>query len=42
MVSPPNSINLIFDGYNAGYSTDLSSYRTVSHVVLSSGSATLP
>jgi hypothetical protein len=42
MVSPPNSINLIFDGYNAGYSADLSSYRTISHVVLSSGSTILP
>jgi hypothetical protein len=38
----PNSINLIFAGYNAGYSADLSSYRTIGQASLSSGSMTLP
>jgi hypothetical protein len=35
-------ISLIFDGYNAGYSTDLSSYRTIGQVFLSSGGVVLP
>ena len=38
----PNTINLIFSGYDAGYSSDLSSYRTIGQVTLSSGSTTLP
>ncbi len=37
-----NTINLIFAGYNAGYSADLSSYRTIGHVTLSSGATVLP
>jgi hypothetical protein len=37
-----NTINLIFSGYDAGYSADLSSYRTIGHVALSSGATTLP
>ena len=41
-VNTSNTINLIFAGYNAGYSTDLSSYRTIGQAVLTSGATTLP
>ena len=37
-----NTINLIFSGYNATFSADISSYRTISHVGLSASGATLP
>jgi hypothetical protein len=42
MVAGPNSINLIFDGYDAAYSADISDYRTIGHVSLSAAGATLP
>jgi hypothetical protein len=42
IVNTSNTINLIFAGYNAGYSTDLSSYRTIGQVSLSVAGATLP
>jgi len=42
MVAGPNSINLIFDGYDAAYSGDISDYRTIGHVSLSASGATLP
>lgn len=32
-----HSVSMVFSGYNAGYSTDLSSYRTISQVTLSAG-----
>jgi hypothetical protein len=37
-----NTINLIFSGYDAAYSADISNYRTIGHVTLSSGSTVLP
>ncbi len=37
-----NQISLIFTGYNAGYSSDLSSYRTIGQVFLNSNGVTLP
>jgi len=37
-----NTISLIFDGYDAAYSADISSYRTIGQVQLSSGTTTLP
>jgi hypothetical protein len=42
MVATPNTINLIFDGYDAAYSGDISDYRTIGHVSLSAAGATLP
>jgi hypothetical protein len=36
------TINLIFDGYDAAYSADISDYRTIGHVGLSATGATLP
>jgi len=42
MVAAPNAINLIFDGYDAAYSGDISDYRTIGHVTLSATGATLP
>ena len=48
MVGVPNSngqintINLIFDGYDAAYSGDISDYRTIAHVALTAAGATLP
>ena len=43
MWSSPTTINLIFAGYNATYSADISSYRTIGQVQLSTGGAiTLP
>ncbi len=36
-----NSINLVFTGYDAAYSADISDYRTIGHAVLST-TATLP
>jgi hypothetical protein len=42
MSKDAHSINLVFAGYDAGYPTDLTSYRTIGHVTLSSGSTTLP
>ena len=42
MWASPNAISLIFAGYNAAYSADISSYRTIGQVTLSSGAATLP
>ena len=38
----PTTINLIFDGYDAAYSADISDYRTIGHVGLSVTGATLP
>ena len=38
----PNSVNLIFAGYDAAYSADISDYRTIGHVSLSAAGATLP
>lgn len=34
MWASPNSVNLIFAGYDAAYSADISSYRTIGHVTL--------
>jgi hypothetical protein len=42
MVASPNSVNLIFDGYDAAYSSDISDYRTIGHVSLSASGATRP
>jgi hypothetical protein len=42
MVTGTNGINLVFAGYNAGFSADLSSYRTIGHVILSGGAIVLP
>lgn len=42
MIATPNTINLIFDGYDAAYSADISDYRTIGHVSLSAAGATLP
>ena len=38
----PNTVNLIFDGYDAAYSGDISDYRTIGHVSLSSAVENLP
>ena len=37
-----NTVNLIFAGYDAAYSADISDYRTIGHVSLSAAGATLP
>jgi len=42
LIATPNTINLIFDGYDAAYSADISDYRTIAHVSLSAAGATLP
>ncbi|MGB0066023.1 MAG: hypothetical protein WBP85_16395 [Terracidiphilus sp.] len=42
MVATPNTINLIFDSYDAAYSTDIGDYRTIGHASLSAAGATLP
>jgi hypothetical protein len=42
MIASPTTINLIFDGYDATYSADISDYRTIGHVGLSAAGATLP
>ncbi|MGA3132922.1 MAG: hypothetical protein ABSD59_19130 [Terracidiphilus sp.] len=42
MIASPTTINLIFDGYDAAYSADISDYRTIGHVGLSAAGATLP
>ena len=42
IVASPSTINLIFDGYDAAYSADISDYRTIGHVALSAAGATLP
>ncbi len=42
MVATPSTINLIFDGYDAAYSADISDYRTVGHAGLTAAGATLP
>lgn len=36
------SLNLTFAGYDSAYSGDISSYRTIGHAVLSTGTTTLP
>jgi len=36
-----NTVNLIFTGYDAAYSGDISDYRTIGHVQLTIGGATL-
>jgi hypothetical protein len=38
----PTTVNLIFAGYNATYSADLSDYRTIGQVGLTASGATLP
>jgi hypothetical protein len=42
MWASPTTVNLIFAGYDAGYSADISDYRTIGHVSLSASGATLP
>jgi hypothetical protein len=42
MWASSTSVNLIFSGYDAGYSADISDYRTIGHVSLSAAGATLP
>jgi hypothetical protein len=42
LVAGPNAVNLIFDGYDAAYSGDISDYRTIGYVSLSAAGATLP
>jgi hypothetical protein len=41
IINDSGSINLIFAGYNAGYSADLTSYRNIGQVVLSSNGTTV-
>jgi hypothetical protein len=42
MIASPTTINLIFDGYDAAYSADISDYRTIGHAGLTAAGATLP
>jgi len=42
MWASSTSVNLIFAGYDAAYSADISDYRTIGHVSLSAAGATLP
>lgn len=42
MWASPTSVNLIFSGYDAGYSADISDYRTIGQVSLSASGVTLP
>ncbi len=42
MIASPTTINLIFDGYDAAYSADISDYRTIGHAGLPAAGATLP
>jgi hypothetical protein len=37
-----NTLNLTFSGYDSAFSGDISSYRTIGHAVLSTGTTTLP
>lgn len=41
-VGSTGTVNLIFAGYNAGYSSDLSDYRTIGYVQLQASPAVLP
>jgi hypothetical protein len=41
VINDSGSVNLIFAGYNQGYPTDLTNYRTIGQVVLSSGGVAL-
>jgi hypothetical protein len=40
-IGSQNTVNLIFTGYDAAYSADISDYRTIGYVQLSAAGATL-